>query len=142
MSKFSIIIWPDTLLNISVFWGCPMTCKRFYLFFCPYIILNVISSSVFRAKLMQRGAISTFKYMKSLTHNFWRVINLRQNIYDICALNTNISGIVNQCKLDGQNHHEKSNYVCYIQAVYRSVHVILCKFLLCESWFEFNNNYE
>ena len=86
--------------------------KDSILFCCPYIILNVISSSVFRAKLMQRGAISTFKYMKSLTHNFWRVINLRQNIYDICALNTNISGIVNQCKLDGQNHHQKLNYVC------------------------------
>ena len=92
--------------------------KDSILFCCPYIIFNLISSSVFRAKLMQRGAISTFKYMKSLTHNFWRVINLRQNIYDICALNTNISGIVNQCKLDGQNHHQKSNYVCYIQAVY------------------------
>ena len=103
--------------HLSVFWGCPMTCKRFDLTWCLYIILNGISSSVFRAKLMQRGAISTFKYMKSLTHNFWRVINLRQNIYDICALNTNISGILNQCKLDGQNHHQKSNYVWYIHAV-------------------------
>ena len=117
MSKFSIIIWPDTSVY-RYFWVVVRHSKGSILFFCLYIILNVISSSVFRAKLMQIGAISTFKYMKSLTHNFWRVINLRQNIYDICALNTNISGIVNQCKLDGQNHHQKSNYVCYIQAVY------------------------
>ena len=113
----SIIIWHETSLYRYVgvvLWHA----KDSILFCCPYIILNGISSSVFRAKLMQRGAISTFKYMKSLTHNFWRVINLRQNIYDICALNTNISGIVNQCKLDGQNHHQKSNYVCYIQTAY------------------------